>query len=90
MRTERDAVSDLWKTRTRGGRIACNERHADLAPMIAEALDVLAANEWDGHAAAEVLGVSTSQLVKLLAKHHPALQRWNDERTALGLRPLKA
>ena len=89
VRTERDAPSELWRGRIRGGRIAVNPRHADLPALLAEALDVLATEDWDGGAASARLGVTTSQLVKLLALHPPALVRWNEERAARGLRALR-
>ena len=90
VRTSRDAPSPLWSSRCRGGRISVNPRHADYPALLAEALDVLAERDWDGHAASAFLGVSTSQLVKLLAEHAPALGIWNDVRAQRGLRPLKA
>lgn len=90
VRTPRDAPSPLWTSRCRGGRIAVNPRHDDYPALLAEALDVLAARDWDGHAAAAFLGVTISQLVKLLAEHAPALASWNGVRAQRGLRPLKA
>jgi len=89
VRTERDAPSDLWRSRCRGGRISVNPRHDDVAALLAEALDVLAAHGFDGAAAAAALGTTTSQLVRLLALHAPALEEWNAARAARGLRPLR-
>lgn len=90
VRTERTEPSDLWRSRARGGRISVSPRHADLPALLAEALDVLAAHDWDGAASAAELAVTTSQLVRLLALHPPALVRWNEERAARGLRPMRA
>ena len=89
VRTIRAARSAVWTERTRGGRIAVNPKHRDVPALLAEALDVLAACDWEGGEAAADLGTSTSQLVKLLALHPPALEVWNREREARGLRRLR-
>ena len=89
VRTTREDISALWKSRLNGGRIRCNPSHRDFPALIAEALDQLQQHSWDGRAAAEELGTSTSQLVRLLKDHQPALTVWNQERTQLGLRPLR-
>jgi len=81
--------SDAWRARVKGGRLVLSPRHADVPRFLAEALDALAASEFDGKAAAERLGVSRTQLVKLLALHRPALEVWNDARRASGLTPLR-
>jgi len=89
VRRPRGAPTALWTTRCRGGRIAVNPRHADVPALIAEALDTLAARDWIGGEAAADLGTSTSQLVRLLALHAPALESWNTEREKRGLRRLR-
>jgi hypothetical protein len=81
--------SALWISRSRGGRVSVNPEHADVPALVAEALDVLAARDFDGGEAAADLATTTSQLVKLLALHAPALERWNTERTSRGLRRLR-
>jgi hypothetical protein len=72
-----------------GGRIACNPEHHDYAALLAEALDVIADAGWDVKRAALRLGVSASQLVKLVKDHPPAFVRLNAERAARGERPLR-
>lgn len=84
-----DGPSPLWRSRVRGGRIVLSEEHEDHPAMLAEALDVLAASDWDVSAAAEKVGVTASQLVKLLKTEPRALKRLNDERAARGLSPLR-
>lgn len=84
-----EARTPLWMSRVRGGVIACNPEHRDYPAMLALALDVLAACGWEPKEAALRLESSPSQLVKLLAKHPPALELLNKERAALGLRPLR-
>jgi hypothetical protein len=81
--------SPLWRSRCRGGRLAVNPRHADFPVLLAELLDVLAALEWQLSAAAERLGVTSSQLVKLLTLEPRALVLVNRQRQASGLPALK-
>ena len=79
--------SPLWRSRVAGERITVSTSHDDFPAILAEALDVLASMDWSAPAAAERLGVSTSQLVKLL-KHEPrGLGMLNREQATKGLRP---
>ena len=57
--------------------------------MLAEALDVVAACGWDHSRASVRLGCSATQLVKLIAKHAPALELVNRERDTRGMHALK-
>ncbi len=84
-----DGVSELWLSRRKGTRIACGAEHVDLAPLVAEALDAVAASDWEPRPAAEWLGVSSSQLVKLVGTHPPALAEWNARRREAGRAPLR-
>ncbi|MGQ0627471.1 MAG: peptide chain release factor family protein [Phycisphaerales bacterium] len=81
--------SPLWRERTRSGRIVCNPDHWDFPALLAEALDHAADCEGDLARAAERLGVSTSQMLKLLREHPPALAGLNAQRVRHGLRPLR-
>jgi RF-1 domain len=85
----RDAPSDLWRSRCRGGRIAINPEHDDFPAMLAEALDAIAAHAFDVKAAAEYLGCTVSQLVKLLHLEREALTKVNAQRRARGLARLQ-
>lgn len=80
--------SPLWRGRTRGGRLAINPEHTDFPSLLAEALDRIAAADWDEAAAAETLGVSRTQLVKLLRIEPAALACLNAQRAEKGLKPL--
>lgn len=71
------------------GRIVVNPEHHDYPSLLAEALDVIAAMGWDPKTAGVRLGVSASQLVKLLKDHPPALSMLNRERERRGLGALK-
>lgn len=86
--TSAAGVSPLWRERVQGGKIRVNPEHPDFGALLAEALDVLAALDWDAAEAARTLGVSTSQLVKFLKLEPRASQQLNREREARGLRPL--
>jgi hypothetical protein len=81
-------LSAIWKQRTAQGRLAVAAEHDDFPSILAEALDHLASMEWRVPEASERLGISSTQLVKLLKKHPPALQLLNQQRQMLGLVPL--
>ena len=79
----------LWQSRCRQGRVSINPTHDDFPSLLAEALDCLAAYDWSIQKAADHLGSSISQLVKLLRHDHRALARLNDERADRDLSPLR-
>ena len=92
VRTEHDdhaALSALWRSRCRGGRISVNPTHEDFPTLLAEAMDVIASCDIDIPDAAARLTCSTSQLVKLLKLEPKALERVNAEREARGLGRLR-
>lgn len=79
-----DARSALWLERCRAGKVVCNPDHWDFPALLAEALDMLESCRWDPHRAAVRLECTSSQLIKLLKDHPPALARLNAERAAKG------
>lgn len=81
--------SERWKARTRSGRIVVSEKHKEFPAMLAEALDVLEACDYDLRQAAIRLDVSATQFIRLLSRHPPALAKLNEAREARGERPLK-
>lgn len=81
---ERAGPSELFARRTAGARLTLSSEHRDVATLIAEALDQLAAHEHHVERAAEALGLSTSRLVKLLKLHPPALVALNRALAAAG------
>lgn len=84
-----DALSEVWNTRCRHGRISINPSHDDFPSLLAEALDRIVSCDWDVIAAAEQLQATTSQIIRLL-KHEPrALALVNRERQSRDLRPYK-
>lgn len=84
-----DCRTDLWRSRVRRGRIACNPGHADYPAMLAIALDVIESSGGDVRRAATRLDTTPSQLVKLIKDHPPALLTLNRLREQRGLGELK-
>ena len=82
------SLSKLWKSRCVSGRPNVNSTHDDFPAMLAEAIDWLAAFDWNIKDAALKLECSTSQLLKFLAKDSSALNQLNKYRAELGLKPL--
>jgi hypothetical protein len=81
--------SELWLQRSSGGRIKVNLKHEDFPALLAEALDAIAAAKSDVAAAAQCLGVTSSQLIKLLKLHPEAFVSVNQQRTDHGLSILR-
>lgn len=84
-----DVPSELWRSRIKNERIVLNESHDDQPAMLAEAIDRIAANDWDLGKSADQLGTSSSQLVKLLKTEPRAFKLLNDERRQRGLSAMK-
>lgn len=80
--------SELWRSRTRGTKLAINPEHPDFPTLLAEALDQIAGTDWDEAAAAETLGISRTQMIKLLRLEPAALVSLNAHRADKGLKPL--
>lgn len=78
-----------WQARCHSQRLAVRASHADFPMLLAEALDVLAKLDLDTKMAAQTLGISPSQLVKLLKLEPRALAQVNVRRRALGQPPLR-
>jgi hypothetical protein len=92
VRCERPAAavpSQRWAARCQKQRLSISPSHPDLAPLLAEALDVAASTQYDLAAAARQLGVTTSQLVRFLKLEPRALQDVNQQRQQRGQRPLR-
>lgn len=80
--------SSLWRSRVCSGRLVVSSEHRDVPALVAEAFDHLAVVGWQPAAAAEHLGVSSSQLVKLLRRSPAAWVALNRQRAGCGLKPL--
>lgn len=81
--------SSLWRSRTPTGRIVVATDHDDYPALVAEALDVLHATGWQLPPAATRLGVSPSQLARLLRREPAAWTLLGRMRAAHGLTPLR-
>ncbi len=88
-RVDEAIPSALWRMRAGGGRILVSRKHQDFARLLAEALDVIAANDFDHKKAADRLGCSPSQLIKLFAKEPESLRWLNHHRAERMLHPLR-
>jgi hypothetical protein len=80
--------SEIWGRYCRNGRINVSENNTDWPCILAHLMLMLRECEWDIGQGAERLETTTSQVVKTLKKHAPALVRLNAERKALGLSEL--
>lgn len=83
------APSSLWVRRSGGGKIRVNPRHDDFPALLAEALDAIHRADANVAVAARQLGVTPSQLVKLLKLQSDALIAVNGQRAAHGLSALR-
>lgn len=77
-------ASERWNSRCRAGRLSISAEHADFPALLAESLDVLAAVEFDVKEAGQLLGCSTSQLVKFLQREPRAMEMVNEQRRVSG------
>ena len=83
------APTELWRSRRHDERIACNPEHEDYASLLAEALDVVVAHQGHTAGSALQLGVTASQLIKLLKNEPRAMLLVNELRRRHGLRSLE-
>jgi len=81
--------SALWLQRRQGTKLPVNPTHRDFPALLAEAMDVVAATNFDVAGAAGILGITMSQVVKLVGREPKALAWVNEGRAALGLPVLK-
>lgn len=89
IRVSRFRPSALWVQRRQGKALPVNARNRDFPALLAEAMDVVTAMEFDVGGAAGVLGVTMSQLAKLLGREPRALAWVNDGRAGRGLAKLR-
>jgi len=81
--------SALWQSRRRDRRIQVSIDHWDYAIVLVEALDLVTALNFDVSAAAATLGVSMSQLTRLIRQDKFAAAKLNAGRKSAGLGPLR-
>jgi hypothetical protein len=85
----RHRPSELWESRRQGRQMPVNPKHKDYPALLAEGLDVVVARKFDVAGAAGVLGITMSQLAKLIRHEKHALALVNEGRTKRGLPALK-
>jgi hypothetical protein len=90
--TSRDGhkPSELWCRRRQGEKLPVNPEHDDFPALLSEALDVVTARRYDVAGAAGILGVTMSQLTRLIRNERHAFARINEGREAIGLSRLKS
>jgi hypothetical protein len=91
VRTVRAAVpSPLWRQRCRNGRVSIAAEHPDFPRLLAEALDVATQTCGDVGPAAQDLGCTPTQLIRVLSLDRRGLAVLNSLRARSGLAPLKS
>jgi hypothetical protein len=82
-------TSSLWDSRRQGKQLSINPTHHDYPALLAEALDVVMAKKFDVAGSAGVLGITMSQLARLIRHDRHAFATVNEGRTQRGLPALK-
>lgn len=82
--------SPLWQRRRQGEKLPVNPENHDFPALLAEALDVITARRFDVAGAAGLLGVTMSQLTRLIRHERHAFALVNDGREAVGLAKLRS
>ena len=67
-----------------------NPEHEDYPALLAEALDVVTVRRYDMAGAAGILGVTMSQLSRLIRHERHAFAKVNEGREACGLTRLRS
>ena len=82
--------SPLWISRRQGNKMCINPEHNDYPSLLAEALDVVVARRYDLGGAAALLGITMSQLSRLIRHEKHAFAQLNAGREACGLPRLRS
>ena len=86
---KRHRPSELWESRRQGQQMSINPKHKDYPALLAEAMDLIVARRFDVAGAAGVLGITMSQLAKLIRHDKKSMARINEGREQRGLKPLR-
>jgi hypothetical protein len=81
--------SELWERRRGGEKMSINPDNKDYPGLLAEALDVIVARKFDVAGAAGLLGITMSQLAKLIRHDKHAMAMVNEGRKDRGLPELR-
>ena len=82
--------SELWTKRRQGEKLPVNPEHTDYPALLAEAMDVVTARRFDVAGSAGVLGVTMSELTRLIRHERHAFALVNEAREAIGLAKLRS
>ncbi|MAI67907.1 MAG: peptide chain release factor-like protein [Phycisphaerae bacterium] len=82
-------ASLLWEERRNGDQLGINPKHRDYPCILAEALDVVFACDFNMPTAAEKLQISATQLLKIVAHDNAAITWLNEQRKERGLSALQ-
>ena len=86
---QRHKPTELWQQRRQGEKMSVNPNHKDYPALLAEAMDVIWARKFDVAGAAGLLGITMSQLAKLIRHERHAFSLVNQGRVDRGLPALK-
>lgn len=86
---EHHQPSELWRQRRQGEKMPVNPQHEHYPALLAEALDLIVARHYDVAGAAGRLGITMSQLARLVRHEKHAFALVNDGRESRGLARLK-
>ena len=81
--------SELWERRRAGEKLSVSPDNKDYPALLAEALDVIFARKFDVAGSAGVLGITMSQLAKLVRHEKHAMAMVNEGRKDRHLPELK-
>ncbi len=87
---DRHRPSELWCRRRQGAKLPVSPTHEDYPALLAEALDVVTARRFDIAGAAAVLGITMSQLSRLIRHEKHAFAMLNEGRESTGLPRLRS
>jgi hypothetical protein len=87
---DRHQPSELWCRRRQGEKLPVNPENPDYPALLAEALDLIVARRYDIAGAAGILGITMSQLTRLVRHERHAFARINEAREAIGLPKLRS
>lgn len=85
---DQESPSQLWESRKVKGKLSVSGSHDDFPSILAELLDQLSRCEYSLPQCAAHFGVTSSQLIKILRSHSPALTQVNQSRLGSGLHRL--